>query len=284
MKLQIVQQEKGGPLQLVSPDLDLNVKVDDRQYAKFVQRRHVTALLPAGLRWVSANRRYAIVEEPPRVRTLHMRWSARPQHADNQGYETFTDDGRKGASFDLLMPWVVYGVSIDANFPQVTHAFARFTMFSKNAWLYDLPLPNLYNTGKICGSGLDLAEQNLDIAGALSVAIDDFWSSLFNLDLAYYESTTSFSSLQARWLNQGGTDRWTSVWQFWEDKLRDLVDLAPPNVNWKRVSTVKDLATQLTSDEEETGGPQMKAGARLMRFLTPAHSMLEFLGTVPVEL
>lgn len=152
------------------------VDVPEVQFLESLQVTHDANLLPPGVLWMSADGKSLLIHEPPARKRISMRWGALGE---------FTIPL---SNYDLPMPDLVYGISPASNgLPHVSHIWAAESR--PESWesrLYWIPLPNMWHTGAICTHTLLAAESDAPYHWMVNLAINEFWSSIFNLDVEVY--------------------------------------------------------------------------------------------------
>lgn len=159
---------------------DLGTKTDADILAKLdaLSESKDSGVLPPVVRWVSPQRKYAILERPPQTLDVHY-----------YGVKAGLVSKAKLQEHTIALPWTVYCVGFDAYMrPSETYVFASTGPIKDiNHQLFVLPLTNTYANGRFCLPNLPEATLAMDkpwsMGEGLNASFGQVWMSNFNTDI-----------------------------------------------------------------------------------------------------
>lgn len=141
---------------------------DQNMLLNHVDNKSTAYILPEGTVWVSDDRRSLIVIKPPR-----------------QYYIPY-QDGIFQHRYRIWLPFLAYGISFRKDTPYVSHIWMALN--EQCDTFYPVPIPNVFNTGRICTHVIGDDSSNLTIEQKINRAFNDFWFSNFNGEVEHLQS------------------------------------------------------------------------------------------------
>ncbi len=141
-----------------------------KQFIELLTGTKNPGLLPTNLVWISDDHRTMIVRDTSKVRNINFLYGEQ----SSGGLET---------NFTLLFPNLYYGITV-TTFDK-HHVTALFTHnYKKTYGVNPFRFFNVYNDGKICASfASDYQLEDDSLPMRIDIAIDQFWTSIFNLEV-----------------------------------------------------------------------------------------------------
>jgi hypothetical protein len=208
-------------------------------------------LLPANVRWISADQRSMLLEEPPGYKSIQFR---------NAGKNTFT---KLAKIYELPHPWLVYGISPGTNgAPYVSHLYAQRASLDINSDILFLasPFPNVFINGRICTHVLMEDDiEGIPYHALVNRAIDDFWSSVFNLDVKDFSRTRGYRYMYEKSVGMGSRDPFA----YWASCGPEEFD----NVPMDTILTYNQLITDMLGHNDYYSMSVTNAGRMMSEFL-----------------
>jgi len=151
---------------------------NDKDYFDSVSHRtNSSGLLFPTIRYVSPDKSWVIMEKRPQEMALNI-YPALLSSISSSGIIKFL----------LPIPWTVYAIRLNEyGFPVESYIFARNrTINSDDDRLYLLPLPNCYDSGRLCLPSEEESSAvttSINLGESINIAYHKIWSSNFNMDL-----------------------------------------------------------------------------------------------------
>lgn len=170
-----------GQHRLYESDYPLGDPQDDAvvlEKLKALRKGTDTGVLPPVVRWVSPQRRYAILERPPQTIDVNY-YGVRANKISSAKLQEKT----------ISLPWTTYCIGFDAYMrPIDTYVFAtNGPITSEYTQLFVLPLTNIYANGRFCLPSLAPEMYDIDkpltMGEGINMAYGQVWMSNFNTDI-----------------------------------------------------------------------------------------------------